>query len=240
MRPVKNVRKLTQSVRSRRNPVARCGFRACLAILITTSLPVGLHAATSWHPTADMAAVAEAFVAKRIDQSAADTAVRARQLDSRLKLTSCEVALQAFLRSGTVIGPKTLVGVRCTGAKPWKIYVPVEVTVRRPVWIARQALPRGHVLTADDLSSDVRDISRMTTSYVSSQDSLLGQKLKTSILAGRILTLQLIEADSIVLRGQTVTLAVSTGGLDIRVTGKALSDGALNQRIRVENLNSHR
>lgn len=244
MKMLENVRKLTRGARRRRIPVALRAPLTCLIGSIAATTSGALHAATEWHSTADMAAVAEALIVRGVDQSSSntsgDTSVQASQLDHRLKLAKCSVPLAASVRPGTVVGPKTLVVVQCTGAKPWKIYVPVEISVRRTVWTARQALPRGHVLTAADLVDDVRDIARMTSSYVSSIESLIGQKLKTSILAGRVLTLQLIEADSIVQRGQTVTLTVSTGGLDIRMTGKALSDGVLNQRIRVENLNSGR
>jgi flagella basal body P-ring formation protein FlgA len=37
-----------------------------------------------------------------------------------------------------------------------------------------------------------------------------------------------------------VTLVVDNGGMEIRMAGKALSDGALDQRIRVENVSSRR
>ena len=114
------------------------------------------------------------------------------------------------------------------------------MTVRRTVWVARQPLPRGHLLTAADLVADVRDVSQMTTSYVSDQKTLIGQKLKSSILAGRAITLQLVEADNIIRRGQSVTLAVATDAMSIQMAGKAMTDGAMNQRIRVENLNSGR
>ncbi len=107
--------------------------------------------------------------------------------------------------------------------------------------MAREPLPRGHVLSKSDLRADVRDVARMTTAgYISDPALLVGHKLKTSILAGRVLTRQLVEADTLVRRGQTVTLAIAAGGINIRMAGKALSDGARNQRIRVENLNSGR
>ena len=50
----------------------------------------------------------------------------------------------------------------------------------------------------------------------------------------------MLEADRIVSKGQSVILIATQGGLKVSMTGKALSDGALNQRIRVENLNSGR
>jgi flagella basal body P-ring formation protein FlgA len=196
--------------------------------------------AERWQPTEDIASAAESYLLKRQGNGAAGASARAGMLDRRLRLSRCDAPLEAFLRDGTRIGPRTTVGVRCSGSKPWKVYVPVVLSIRREVWIARHPLPRGHVLTADDLMSDLRDISRINAAWVSDKAALIGQRLKTSILAGRIVTRQLIEAENVVRRGQTVTLAVSSGGLTIRMTGKALTDGALNQRIRVQNLNSGR
>jgi flagella basal body P-ring formation protein FlgA len=64
--------------------------------------------------------------------------------------------------------------------------------------------------------------------------------LKTPLIAGRMLTPQMLQADLAIRRGQTVTLAVNNSGVSIRMSGKALMDGALGQRIRVENTNSGR
>ena len=39
-------------------------------------------------------------------------------------------------------------------------------------------------------------------------------------------------------RGQTVTLIADFGGMSVRMAGRALTDGLLNQRVKVENLSS--
>ena len=237
------VRKLTLDRKPRRDTVAAPGLqRHFLALLVLLGLTTVATAEpiTTWHAITDIAKTAEAHIARHIDVADGRTTVQARMLDDRLRLAQCSTPLEGFLRSGTRISAKTIVGVRCTGARPWKVYVPVETVVERTVWVARQPLPRGHILTAADLVADVRDVSQMTRSYVSEQKTLLGQRLKLSILAGRVISLELVEADSVIRRGQTVTLAVATDAMSIQMAGKALSDGALNQRIRVENLNSGR
>ena len=193
-----------------------------------------------WHDTADIARAAETFLAERLGATDDRTRVRAATLDARLRLASCDRPLEGFLRPGTKIGAKTIVGVRCDGTRAWKMYVPVDVVVESRVWVAARSLPRGHLLTRDDIVADVRDVSRMTRGYIDDPRQLVGQRLRSSVLAGHVLTPRLLEADRIVRRGQTVTLAVSQGGVDIRMAGRALADGALGQRIRVENLNSGR
>lgn len=231
------VRKLAHRLPKRRNFDGRILLVACVAFGFSSQ--VYAKQTANWHPTSDIASVAETFLINRLGSKSGNTTVKAGMLDGRLKLTACDQPLNGFLRSGSKIGPKTIVGVKCNGSKPWTIYVPVEVVVRLQVWVARHPLPRGHLLTRDDVVGDVRDVSRMSA-YQSDPEKLLGRRLRSSILAGRVVTQNLLEANNIVSRGQTVTLAVASGGLNIRMTGKALMDGALDQRIRVENLTSGR
>lgn len=229
-----NVRKMAHAGLSRRKLDA-----VLLTLLLASWIPAAAGP-VQWHATDDIAEVAETFLTGKLGQPAGETAVKAGMLDRRLKLSVCDEPLEGFLRAGTRIGAKTIVGVRCDGTRPWKVYVPVEVVVRREVWVARTPLPRGHLIGRDDLSADVRDVSRMTSGYLSDPDDLVGRRLRSSVLAGRVLTPTLLEANHIVHRGQSVTLVVAGGGLQIRTAGKALMDGALNERIRVENLNSGR
>lgn len=233
----KIVRKLAQYLPKRQEYDSRIMFVICLVFGISTL--VHANSGANWHPTGDIAKVAELFLISRLGSKPGDTTVKAGMLDGRLKLTTCDQPLNGFLRSGSKIGPKTIVGVKCSGSKPWTIYVPVEVIVRMQVWVARQPLPRGHLLMREDLVGDIRDVSRMSA-YQSDPGKLVGRRLRSSILAGRVLSQNLLDANNIVSRGQTVTLAVANGGLNIRMTGKALMDGALDQRIRVENLTSGR
>lgn len=229
-----NVRKLARSALPRRKLDAP--IRCLLAILVALQTAN----AADWHATEDIARVAESFLEQKLGQRDGNTSVKAGMLDRRLKLSVCDQPLEGFLRTGTRIGAKTIVGVRCDGSRPWKVYVPVEVVVRKQVWVARQPLPRGHLIARDDLVADVRDVSRMTSGYLSDPATVVGRRLRSSVLAGRALTPNLLEANHIISRGQTVTLMVASGDLQIRMTGKALMDGALNDRIRVENLNSGR
>lgn len=193
-----------------------------------------------WQPTATITATAENYLKNRIGRDASRTEVQAGKLDPRHRLARCSKPLAAFLRRGTKISARTVVGVRCDGVKPWKVYVPVDVVVTDSVLIARRTLPRDHVLSADDLKVEQRDVSRLVSGYVSDISQLVGQRLKTQLMAGRILTPQMLKADLAIRRGQSVTLVASAGGLNIRMAGTALMDGALGQRIRVENTNSGR
>lgn len=216
------------------------------AWLTLVALIAGVTAAPAWgadavwHSNADIEATAERHLTRIAGPKADRTQVQAASLDPRHRLPRCDQPLRGFMRRGTTVTSRTVVGVRCDGSKPWKVFVPVDVVVLAHVITASRTLPAGHLVSADDLASAERDVSRMLTGYLDSPQSLIGQRTRQQILAGRVISPSMLEANKIVQRGQTVTLLAAGSTLQVSMSGIALSNGALNQRIRVENLSSGR
>ena len=220
----------------RRSLLAYCAILvggATLAMAVTAQ-------ASDWQSLSEISDVAERFVRERTARSNQRVKPQAARLDPRLKLPYCDSPLEPFLRRGTALSARTVVGVRCNGSRPWKLYVPVEVVVTESVLITSKALPRGHVLAATDLTKEDHDVSRLTRGYLSNPDDAIGQRLKHQVVSGKVVTPSLLVADLVVKRGQSVTLVVRSNGLNIKMAGKALMDGAVDQRIRVENVASSR
>lgn len=213
-----------------------CGF----ALAVTGFTEKAGATATAWQTTQEITAVAETYLRDKIGALADRTTVQADNLDSRHRLTRCSEPLEPYLRRGTEVKARTIVGVRCSGNKPWKVYVPVNVIVTETVLVANRTLPRGHQLSAADLREEQRDVSRLIAGYISDKRQLSGQTLKTQLIAGKILTPGMLQAEIAIRRGQTVTLTAGSGDFSIRMSGKALMDGAVSQRIRVENIHSGR
>ncbi len=211
-----------------------------LALLLAFLMPGAQAETPSWQPVEQIAAAAESFLSARTGALAGNTTVQAGNIDSRQRLAYCDQPLAGFLRSGTEIKARTIVGVRCSGTRPWKVYVPVDVIVTEQVLIARRTLNKGHQLTAEDLIKEVRDVSRLRTGYLGDLKLAVGQRLKTQVIAGRILVPSMFEVEIAIRRGQTVTLTIGNGDFSISTSGTALMDGALKQRIRVQNTHSGR
>jgi len=211
-----------------------------VALLLSPGLSEASAGTQSWQPNAEITAAAESYLRERTGSAANRTTVKAGSLDPRHRLPLCDQPLDTFLRRGTEISARTIVGVRCEGTKQWTVYVPVNVFVTARVYTARQTLPRNHLLTEADIRIDERDVSRSAAGYMSNKDQLIGQRLKQQVIAGRIFTPAMLQADFLVKRGQSVTLIAVSSGINIKMSGKALKDGALGQRIRVENSKSGR
>lgn len=216
----------------------RLGRLSLIAWLVTCQVPS--VQASEWQTNDEIAKVAENYALLRFGKGDARVTPVAGHLDPRLRLPRCSLPLKPFIRPGTQVTSRTVIGVRCSGSRPWKVYVPVNVVVTQPVLVAKRTLPSGHVVTADDVTLEPHDVSRLNGGYLSSIEELAGQRLKHQVIGGRIVTPAMLKADLIVRRGQTVTLVVRNDQMNISMAGKALTDGALNQRIRVENVNSQR
>jgi flagella basal body P-ring formation protein FlgA len=189
---------------------------------------------------ADILAAAERFVSGTVPSGGRGLVLRAGRLDPRLRLPRCDRALEGYLPPGGQVGARTLVGVRCAGSRPWKVYVPVDVLEPRTVLVARRSLAPGHTLTAEDLVAEERDVSRLPNGYVEDPEQLVGRRLERRVAAGTVISPGMLEETVLVKRGQTVTLVVQGGSLLIRSAGLALADGSLDERIRVRNLASDR
>lgn len=217
--------------------------RALAAVSLSLTLlspAAAAEAETAWQSLDEIREVAEAYVLAELGATDATVTPRAGSLDSRLKLARCSTPLEAFLQDGMSLTSRAAVGVRCDGDKPWKLYVPVNIAIIEDVVTALKALPRGHLLTPADLSTEPQDVSRLTAGYVSRPEELIGKRLKQSVIAGRVLTPALTEADLMIRRGQSVTITAQSGGLRIEMAGTALADGTQDERIRVENTRSGR
>ena len=212
----------------------------CTGIAAAFAMSAQPAAAAERHPVSEITQAAEDYLERRIAKTDRRVTPQAGKLDPRLRLARCDRPLEGFLRTGTEIGSRTVIGVRCSGSSPWKVYVPVDLVEMRPVLVARQALPRGHLLTADDLVPEKRDVSRLSGGFISSSDTAVGRRLKRQLVSGAVLSSSMLETQVVVRRGQSVTLVVRNDALNIRMAGKALMDGAVDQRIRVENTASRR
>lgn len=212
---------------------------AVMVLLLNVSLSANAEGSGSgWHTVAEITDAAENYVRHAVDPGDSHIVPTARYLDPRLQLPRCSNGLESFVRSGTELSGQIIVGVRCTGLKPWKVYVPVHVAVMQNVLITRRHMPRGHRLEQQDVELAARDVSGLVSGYLPQASDVIGHRLKRSVTKGILIIPAFIQADVMISRGQTVTLVVSNSTIDVRMSGKALMDGRANQRIRVKNLRS--
>ena len=181
---------------------------------------------------------AVAAVRSQLPESRGKYFLSAGALDLRLRLAPCAAPLTAVPQSTGNVNSRITVGVHCNSGAMWTIYVPVTVEVELPVLVLQRSLGRDARVDAADVKLQTKRVSGAAANFVADVSFLQGRHLKRPQTAGVALTMEALVVDLLVRRGQQVTLLAKSGAIEIRAQGRALADGGLRDRIRVQNVNS--
>jgi len=225
---------------SRREKRHLTGVGLFLALSIYTFPTHTAAEETQWHSVREISATAEQYLKLTLGASDDRIVPTAGHLDPRLRLARCSEALDPYLNPGSKTSGRIIVGIRCNGSKPWKIYLPVYIAIMEDVVVAQSSMPRDYLIRPEDIKVTLRDVSGLVGGYLSQTTDIVGQRLTRAISPGVVMTPALLQAAVLIKRGQAVTLIVRNDSINIRMAGKALMDGAAAQRIRVENTVSGR
>ncbi len=120
-----------------------------------------------------------------------------------------------------------------------RITVPVTVQATARVVVARRNLPRGAVLTKEDLTLKERRIANLRAP-VYRPALLVGKKLKRAVRRDQVLSTSMVTVPPVIKRGEPVTIALATGPVRIEARGIARSDGRPGETIPVTNIGSRK
>lgn len=211
----------------------------CMGVLLAGGLlaATGARSATEWQSHSAIREAAEAAARKALPGPAA---VVADSPDPRLRLTRCTQPLAANVPANGVRSARFTAEVRCDGTQPWRLYLPVRVTSTRPVVVASRALARDTVLAPGDVRLAESALASVPAGALHETGLAVGRVLRRPADEGQALTASLLEAPTLVRRGQQVTVEAQAGGLQVRMEGVARGEGALGDIIEVENGTSGR
>jgi flagellar basal body P-ring formation protein FlgA len=162
-------------------------------------------------------------------------------IDKRLRLHACDRPLEAFTTNSRKVGlGKQTIGVKCSSPVAWSLYVPVKVKVFRPVVIASRPLAANQLISKEDIKVVSLDIGSFNQGYVKNPQQIIGQQLKYRLSMGTVINPNSLKQQKIIKRGELISLVAVAGKMEVRMSGTALSDGSLGQRVRVKNLSSKR
>lgn len=159
-------------------------------------------------------------------------------IEAHLQREKCGRPIKPVVASPQHMKDRVLIELRCQDPKPWHIYVPVRIVGTSPVAVAAHAIIAGTVIKASDLKTEEHDISELPLGFLDDPSIAVGLTASRPIAGGAYLTNQQLVAAKAVQRGQSVTLIADLGGMSVRMAGRALSDGLMNQRVKVQNLSS--
>lgn len=216
----------------------RDGFRYLLTFTLIAWFSTALGQEARVESTDAIRATAESFVKSQLPQDAKVAAVTAGTLDPRLRLVHCTAGMHGQMPPGAQLLARTMVGVACDGPVHWTVYVPVTVESRINVLVLKHPVPRDARLTSEDITIESRKVTGMATAFLTDMGDLQSRTTGRPLPMGTTLTMDMFKADMVIKHGQDVTLIASAGGIEVRATGRALSDAPGGARVKVQNLSS--
>lgn len=119
-------------------------------------------------------------------------------------------------------------------ARPRTVNLLVEVSLTRPVVVARRTINQGRVLTGHDVGLDERTFQRKDDIGLTEVSGAIGQEARAFLREGDTIGPQQLRVAPLVRRGELVTVWSRRGGLVVKSAGRAAADGALGDVVRVK------
>ncbi len=117
-------------------------------------------------------------------------------------------------------------------------HVRVRIDVAKQVVVATRTIQRHEIISPDDLTLEVYDLTGVPSDVVFDPLLVVGMGAKNTIQATRPVVLSNIQCPPVVLKGDLVTLEAVSGGVVVSIPGEALEAGACGELIRVRNTSS--
>lgn len=155
-------------------------------------------------------------------------------LDPALRLPICGSALSASLNGNRSVE------VSCPLASGWRLFVPVRIRRSQAVLVLARGIAAGQPVTEDALLQETRDASRIVGATLDDPQLAIGKVARRTLVAGTVLLAGDLLSPRLVRRGDSVALVSRRGGVEVRMSGKALGNAGENEKVLVENLSSRR
>lgn len=177
-----------------------------------------------------------------VNQQEGNIKVTANKIDSRLHLKSCaDDKIEIFNPYQSALTGSPTMGVRCEETdNHWTIYIGTHITIEKPVVTLRNNLIKGAVIKAEDLQLSPMDISQLKQGYFSDPAQVIGQVTKQNLNQGSTLLPGSLQNDVLIHKGQQVSIEAINDNFKVSMTGIALSNGTINDLVKVKNLSSNK
>lgn len=168
--------------------------------------------------------------------------VSAEKIDSRLNLKAChDDKLQVFNPYKTPILNTTTMGIKCQEEDiHWTLYVPIRISLKKLVLVANHPLTKGTQITDNDIVESKIDASQLKQGYFTNRSDVVGLICVQNVSEGTALSPNNLQTAFLVHKGDQVSILAMNEMINVSMNGIALTDGAMGDMIKVQNLTSKR
>jgi flagella basal body P-ring formation protein FlgA len=115
-----------------------------------------------------------------------------------------------------------------------RIGIPVRLSMEKPVWVANRLIQARESITRKDVILQTKRVDYGIVYSLGAKEDITAYTSKVNIPPGSVLDARKLVLTPAVYRNDNVQLVLAMGnGVQIKVSGKALEDGAIGKRIRV-------
>ena len=132
------------------------------------------------------------------------------------------------------------VDVMVDGVPARALEVKAKILPFKTVWVATRSIDQGTVLSAGDIEPREIPLDAGQTAYISSAEDITGMELSRRLKHGQPIMRHALQPPMCASRGDPVIVVSGTGGLEVRLSARALASGRRGDQIMCENEQSKR
>ncbi len=173
-----------------------------------------------------------------ISEGSSECALSFPGLSRQFSLPSCTESWQLNLLRPLQPGRN---GIEISCATPyWKQNFAVQLHSYRLLAVLARAVESGEVLQQADVNFVRYDTGALSKNSLTQSAQVLGMQSKRALKAGTILSTDMLQAPTLIKRGDSVRIRVKKPGIEIEMLGTAMASGKLGERILVRNDSSQK
>ncbi|SDH73401.1 flagella basal body P-ring formation protein FlgA [Paraburkholderia steynii] len=151
-------------------------------------------------------------------------------------LAAC-TTLEPFLPTGARVWGRTTVGVRCSGERPWTLYLQAKVSIHATYFLASRSIAPGELLSASDLIARDGDLTLLPQAVITDPAQAVGSVSLMRVSAGLPLRRDMLKSADSVTIGQSVKVVAQGANFAISAEGSAMNNASPGQPVRVKTAN---
>ncbi len=182
---------------------------------------------------------AHGFVSSYLEQTASQYSVRVSDLDYRLKLSKCRDPLSITATRTPLTPGKNTLNIRCpTMTTPWRIFMTVNIRLFDQALVANKPLKRGQLIKDEDIDLQQIEVKNNRFSYLlgHERELVINHILKRNLNRGDLFNRLHLKNQTLINKGDRVTILVKKPGFQISMKGIALNAGGAGEKIKLKNI----